>query len=70
MRGVHGQVLRYLQELQGGAVQVDPIKSTLNPAGTQQRLKLQYEVLLSISAFKFSSRPYSKAACYSDGCEE
>jgi hypothetical protein len=41
-------------------VQVDPIKPTLKPAGTK-RLKLECDVLLSTSAFKFDLRRYTKA---------
>jgi len=42
-------------------VQVDPIKSTLKPPGTQH-LKAKYDKLLSNFAFKFNMRPYTKAA--------
>jgi hypothetical protein len=38
-------------------VQVDPIKTQLKPPGTK-RLKLNCDVLLSTSAFKFNSRRY------------
>jgi len=40
-------------------VQVDPIKSKLKPPGTE-RLKLNCDVLLSSSAFKFSLRHYTE----------
>jgi RNA recognition motif-containing protein len=41
-------------------VQVDPIKSTLKPLGTK-RLKLECDVMLSTSGFKFNLRRYSTA---------
>ena len=46
---------------QGRAVQVDPIKPTLKPPGTN-RLKLKCDILLSNFAFKFNLRRYTKAA--------
>ena len=42
----------------GRAVQVDPIKPPLKPTVTK-RLKLEYESLLSSSAFKFNLRRYT-----------
>jgi hypothetical protein len=42
----------------GRAVQVDPIKSKLKPPGTK-RLKLNCDIVLSTSAFKFNLRRYS-----------
>jgi hypothetical protein len=42
-------------------VQVDPIKPTLKPPGTK-RLKLNYDQVLSNSAFEFILRRYTKAA--------
>jgi len=42
-------------------VQVDPIKPTLKPPGTE-RLKLNCEILLSTSDFKFNLRRYTKEA--------
>jgi hypothetical protein len=42
----------------GGAVQVDPIKSTLK-APRSSGLKLEHEKLLSTSAFKFKLRRYT-----------
>jgi hypothetical protein len=42
----------------GGAVQVDPIKPKLKPPGTKL-LKPKCDILLSISAFKFSLRRYT-----------
>jgi len=42
----------------GRAVQVAPIKPALKPTGTQ-RLKLECDILLSTSAFKFNLRRYS-----------
>ena len=42
----------------GRAVQVDPIKPTLKAPGTK-RLKLEWDTLLSTSAFKFSLRRYT-----------
>ena len=44
----------------GGAVQVDPIKPTLKPPGTD-RLKLKYDEPPSNFAFKFNLRRYSWA---------
>jgi hypothetical protein len=44
----------------GRAVQVDPIKPTLRAPGTK-RLKLNCDVLLSTSAFKFNLRRYTEA---------
>ena len=41
----------------GGAVQVDPIKPKLTLPGTW-RFRLNYDVLLSTSAFKFDLRRY------------
>ena len=41
----------------GRAVQVDPMTPVLKPPGTN-RLKLQYDILLSTSAFKFNLRRY------------
>jgi hypothetical protein len=43
----------------GEAVQVDPIKPELKPPGTK-RLKLNCDVLLSTSAFKFNFRRYNQ----------
>ena len=40
-------------------MQVDPIKPTLKPPGTQ-RLKLKYDEPLSNFAFKFNLRRYTK----------
>jgi len=45
---------------QGWAAQIDPIKPKLKPPGTK-RLKLEYDGLLSNSAFKFNLRRYTKA---------
>jgi hypothetical protein len=45
-------------EGRGEAVQVDPMKINLKPPGTK-RLKLQSDVLLSTSAFKFNLRRYT-----------
>jgi len=42
----------------GRAVQVDPITPKLKPPGTQH-LKLNCDILLSTSAFKFNSRRYT-----------
>jgi hypothetical protein len=42
----------------GKTVQVDPIKPKLKPPGTK-RLKLECDVLLSTSAFKFNLRRYT-----------
>jgi len=42
----------------GGAVQVDPIKFTFKAPGPQ-RLKLEFDVLLSSFAFKFNLRRYT-----------
>ena len=39
----------------------DPIEPTLKPPGTK-RLKVNCDILLSISAFKFNLRRYSKAS--------
>jgi hypothetical protein len=47
-------------DLYGGAVQVDSIKPELTPPGTR-RLKLNCDVLLSTSAFKFNLRRYTTA---------
>ena len=44
---------------QGRAVQVDPINATLRAPGTE-RLKLNYEELLSNFGFKFKLRRYNK----------
>ena len=44
----------------GRAVQVDPLKPMLKPPGTK-RLKLNYDILLSTSAFKFNLRCYTMA---------
>jgi hypothetical protein len=41
----------------GRAVQVDPIKPKLKPAGTKP-LKLKWDVLLSTSVFEFNWRRY------------
>jgi len=41
-------------------VQIDPIKPTLKPPGTE-RLKLECDILLSTFAFKFNLRRYNKA---------
>ena len=51
---VHRRVAR-----QGGPVQVDPIKPTLN-APTNERLKLKCDDLLSSFPFKFNLRRYTK----------
>jgi hypothetical protein len=45
---------------QGGAVQVDPMRSKLKAPGTK-RLKLKHDEPLSGSAFKFNLRRYTKA---------
>jgi hypothetical protein len=42
----------------GRAVQVDPIKPQSKPPGTE-RLKRNFEILVSTSAFKFSLRRYT-----------
>jgi hypothetical protein len=42
-------------------VHVDPIKPTLEASGAQ-RMKLQYDALVSSFAFEFNLRRYSKAA--------
>ena len=42
-------------------MQVDAIKPKLKPPGTK-RLKVNCDILLSISAFKFNLRRYSKAS--------
>jgi hypothetical protein len=47
----------HVRHVHGRAVQLDPIKPTLKPTGTK-RLKLKWEMLLSISAFKFNLRRY------------
>ena len=39
---------------------VDPIKPTLKPTGNK-RLKLQCDILLSTSAFRFNLRRYNEA---------
>ena len=44
----------------GKAVQVDPVKPKLKTLGTK-RLKLQCDILLSTSAFKFNLRRYNPA---------
>jgi len=44
-------------------VQVAPIKPTLKPTGTK-RLKLNYDILFSTSAFKFNLRRYTKDAAH------
>ena len=41
-------------------MQVDPIKPKLKPPGTK-RLKLQCDIMLSTSAFKFNLRLYTEA---------
>jgi len=41
-------------------VQVDPIKPKLKPPGTE-RLKLNCDIQLSTSAFKFNLRRYTQA---------
>ena len=46
---------------QGRAVQVDPMKPQLKLPGTK-RLKLECDVLLSTSAFKFNVRRYTTKA--------
>jgi hypothetical protein len=43
-----------------GAVQVDPMKPKLKPPGTK-RLKLNCEIMFSISAFKYNLRRYVMA---------
>jgi len=45
----------------GKAVQVEPMKPTLKPPGTN-RLKLKYDELLSIFAFNFNLARYSTGA--------
>jgi hypothetical protein len=45
----------------GRAVQADPIKLTLKPPGTKY-LKVKYDILLSISAYKFNLRRYNPGA--------
>jgi len=49
--------VRESREKGGEAVQVDPMKPKMKPPGTK-RLKLKWEILLSISAFKFNLRRY------------
>ena len=44
----------------GEAVQIDPIKSKLKPPGTKL-FKLNCDVLLSTSAFRFNLRRYKPA---------
>jgi len=44
-------------------MQVDPIKPSLKPPGTE-RLKMKCDVLLSTVAFKFNLRRYSSGAPY------
>jgi hypothetical protein len=44
-------------------VRVDPIKPTLKAPGPQ-RLKLEFDGLLSISAFKFKLRRYNSGTNY------
>ena len=46
----------------GGAVHVDPIKPTSKAPGTK-RLELDYDELLSTSAFKFNLRRYISGRC-------
>jgi len=46
----------------GRAVQVDRIKPMLKPPGTKL-LKLNCDILLSTSAFKFKLRRYTQATC-------
>jgi len=46
----------------GRAVQVDPINSTFKAPGTN-RLKLEFDDLLSSFAFNFNLRRYTMAAC-------
>jgi len=50
-----------LQRRLGRAVQLDPIKSTLKPPVTN-RLKLEYDELLSSFAFKLKLRRYTLGA--------
>jgi hypothetical protein len=51
----------------GRAVQVDPMKPTLNPIGTKP-LKLKYDELLPKFAFKFNLRRYTEApSCLRSG---
>ena len=46
-------------------MQVDPIKPTLKTPGTQ-RLKLQYDELLSSFAFNLNLRRFTEASEYAD----
>ena len=55
LRGGEGVGLLHAR---GRAVQVDPMKPKLKPPGTK-RLKVNYDILLSISAFNFILRRYS-----------
>jgi hypothetical protein len=50
----------------GRVVQVDPIKPTLKPPGTE-RLKLNCDVPRSTPAFKFNLRRYAVAAAFAEG---
>ena len=52
---------------QGRAVQLDPIKPTLEPPGSK-RLKRKCDVPLSNFAFKFELRRYSKVTSTSRTC--
>ena len=55
-----GQAPREVEgRIQGRAAQVHPIKPKLKPPGTK-RLKLNCDILLSTSAFKFNLRRYNK----------
>ena len=48
-------------------MQVDSIKRTFEPPGTKH-WKLKYDILLSISAFKFNLRRYTVGARACGGC--
>jgi hypothetical protein len=51
----------FAEIVQGGAVQVDPIKPKLKPPGIK-RLKLDYDGVLSDFGHKFNLRRYNKGA--------
>jgi hypothetical protein len=50
----------------GRAVQVDPMKPKFKPPGTK-RLKLECDILLSASAFKFNLRRYTRGRTLARG---
>jgi hypothetical protein len=56
---LHGVVVEGEHLSQGGAVQVEPMKTRLKPAGTK-RLKVQYDEPPSIVAFNVNLRRYIK----------